>query len=174
MKRLNKVNLDIADQLSPQFDSSLRLRHPSVQHPLTREWIWREYYRDICVYARNTSIRVVAFRQIRCHRKTIKRSSRPLRIPSLEPRRPLGKLQIDGVRILFKFARQRGDESGRGRKEDRTRRKFAISKYFSEKGNARWEEENWRDGAGGLEGFKSPRVVLLSWRNCYFNSTFCH
>lgn len=87
--------------------------------------------------------------------------------PHALPSRPPGKLQIDGVRILFKFARQREDEGGRGRKRDGARGKFAISKYFSEKGRA-WrkegeggeEEEDWRD-LNPLASSSHPGAIVI-------------
>jgi len=111
--------------------------------------------------ARDTSICVVAFHQIRFHRKTIKRRSclRSRSRPSSE------KLQIDGMRILFKFARQNERED---RKKDGMQRKFAISKYSSEstseKGGGTGKQGGWRD--------LKPLASSSSRRNCYFNSTF--
>lgn len=83
--------------------------HAASTYPrmnMTRILSWR-----LRLCERNTSIRVVAFRQIRCHRKTIKRKSR---MHSPPPPPALGSCKSMGcVFYLNSRDREREDESGR-------------------------------------------------------------
>lgn len=154
--RQNKSRIcAIGNILSWRFDWPLRHRR-SVCAASTYPWIWR-----------NATLRLregridPRCRQIRFHRKTIKRYPWPAPLPSSPP----GKLRIDGVRILFKFPEKSEREGETGCDANLQFQNIPAS-LRTQKGAPGVDR-------GGRKGFKSPRV-LSSRRNCYFNSTFCH
>lgn len=146
---------------------------PDTQHIQTRSvhLYANMTERDIRVYVRDTSIHC----RCRVPPNTIpSENDKEASLHACSPPQTSGKLQIDGVRILFKFARQNENERERGKDRQRkTRRKRDANLQFqnipasprAKKGVPRKEEER-RD--------LNPFASSSSRRNCYFNSTFCH
>jgi hypothetical protein len=148
-------------RLSSRFAPSLWPRRPRLSTQCGIRLSVNTAERDVCVYAADTSIRVVAVRQILFHRKTIKRRPR-LRPPPLRSRP--GNCKSMGCVFYL------NSHNGARETERNANLQFQNTPILSTKG----ERKEGRGGRGeDRTGFKISVASSSSFRrDCYFSLDF--